>query len=487
MPPRLRLRALQPACWPHTWAVSPPPTIGLSVRARSYEHSSLHAPGTLHAQSGAPTSLAPTASPYSRHEFMACWHKASREVSPADLRYEGRDEIDAKYVIITQDLKVEKPAHKLRKNDIISRYGLCVFSHTPGYCLARGAEVKFSRPRANSLPRDLKALDSHILDVRPSLLIGRRSIVLCTPIARAVITHDRMVVVTADRTNPTCSNEGMDEMISTIVDVMRYLEMEATANLDGNDPRSPRDSPFELRALEAILLMTERGFKSISSELHARVYSTIPQLRFSVDALQLHDLLEAKRMCEDTLFAGRALQSALSTVLSEDEDLAAMYITDKIEGHARATEDHQSAELLLEYYERRLDETNEAASRLSKMLVDIDSGIALSLASSRLRMGELDVQTAIFMSALTAGAVVAGLFGMNLENGWEQDPVMFRTVTTSICATMSIIFALGWTRFNRARKSQLMLRHRANGLYSGNKVGQTSMIGRDTSQVRGQS
>ncbi|KDE09250.1 hypothetical protein MVLG_00570 [Microbotryum lychnidis-dioicae p1A1 Lamole] len=440
MPLRLRLRALQPSCWPHTWTVSPPPTIGLRVRARSYEHSSLHAPGTLHAQSGAPTSLAPTASPYSRHEFMACWHKASREVSPADLRYEGRDEIDAKYVIITQDLKVEKPTHKLRKNDIISRYGL--------------------------LPRDLKALDSHILDVQPSLVVGRRSIVLCTPIARAVITHDRMVVVTADRTNPTCSNEGMAEIISTIVEVMRYLEMEATANLDGNDPRSPRDSPFELRALEAILLMTERGFKSISSELHARVYSTIPQLRFSVDALQLHDLLEAKRMCEDTLFAGRALQSALSTVLSEDEDLAAMYITEKIEGHTRATEDHQSAELLLEYYERRLDETNEAASRLSKMLVDIDSGIALSLASSRLRMGELDVQTAIFMSALTAGAVVAGLFGMNLENGWEQDPVMFRTVTASICAIMSVIFALGWTRFNRARKSQLMLRHRTNGLYS---------------------
>ncbi|SCV72136.1 BQ2448_4830 [Microbotryum intermedium] len=460
MPPRLRLRALQRTCWPHTWTTSTSITIGLNYRTRGYEHSSLHAPGALHAQSSDQTPLAATASPYSRHEFMACWHKASREVSPSDLRYEGRDEIDAKYVIITQDLKVEKPTHKLRKNDIIARYGL--------------------------LPRDLRALDAHILDVRPSLLVGRRSIVLCTPIARAVITHDRMVVVTADRTNPTCSNEEMDEMIDTIVDVMRYLEMEATTNLDGNDPRSPRDSPFELRALEAILLMTERGFKTISSELHARVYSTIPQLRFRVDAVHLHDLLEAKRMCEDTLFAGRALQSAISTVLSEDEDLAAMYITDKVAGHARTIEDHQSAELLLEYYERRLDETNEAASRLSKMLVDMDSGISLSLASSRLRMGELDVQTAIFMCALTAGAVVAGLFGMNLENGWEQDPIMFRTVTISICATMSVIFALGWARFNRARKSQLMLRHKMTGIYTGKKVGHASMH-RSTSQVAGKS
>lgn len=52
-----------------------------------------------------------------------------------------------------------------------------------------------------------------------------------------------------------------------------------------------------------------------------------------------------------------------------------MYLTDKFADKPHTTQDHQAAELLLEYYERRLDEVNESSHRLSSLLGDVDNNI----------------------------------------------------------------------------------------------------------------
>jgi hypothetical protein len=91
-----------------------------------------------------------------------------------------------KDVILKPDGSVEKPERKLDKQAIITTFGL--------------------------QPRDLRSLDAHILDVRPSLLVCKRSIVLCTPIARAIIAYDQMVLIASDSANPICSPEGADEV-----------------------------------------------------------------------------------------------------------------------------------------------------------------------------------------------------------------------------------------------------------------------------------
>lgn len=70
-----------------------------------------------------------------------------------------------------------------------------------------------------------------------------------------------------------------------------------------------------------------------------------------------------------------------------------MYLTDKHNGRQRLVEDHQTAELLLEFYERRLDETNESSVRLQSLLADIDNNIALVLQSTRVRLQNLELQS----------------------------------------------------------------------------------------------
>ncbi|GAA5981688.1 hypothetical protein JCM11641_004215 [Rhodosporidiobolus odoratus] len=407
-----------------------------------YHHSSPYAPASRSRPSSSSSSVtlgppgASTTSPegtvasrgiaYSRHELVSSWHAAARDVSPLDVRWEGKDSIEANYLILREDGTIEQPDDKLDKQAVIEQFGL--------------------------LPRDLRSLDAHILDVRPALIVAEKSLIFCSPITRAIIAADQIILIGTDRDNPICDEEQSRKMAESVQSVMRYLEVSGSAT----GPKST--APFELRALEALLLLTVRGLKNISTELQERVYKTIPQLRFGVSPAELRDLLECKRTVEDCLMGGRAMQSALASVLADDEDLAHMYIGDKARGYTRQTPDHQQAELLLEYYERRLDETSESCERLSTLLGEVDSNISLVLASTRVRLQNLELQTAIGTLALGAGATIAGFFGMNLTSGIEEHPTAFYWATGGAMSLMIGVTAIGWIRLTRARKSQLFLR-----------------------------
>ncbi|GAA5950712.1 hypothetical protein JCM21900_000488 [Sporobolomyces salmonicolor] len=413
--------------------------------SRSYQHSSAHAPASRQrstsshspSSSNDSTQASPPAGAsipggshgiaYSRHELIASWHAAAREISPLDISFNAKDQIDVNYMIVRPDGSIEKPEEKLDKDAVLSTFGL--------------------------LPRDLRSLDAHLLDVRPSLLVCSRSLVLCTPVVRAIISPSQLVLIGADKENPVSSEAESRKMAESVVKVMKYLDISGSSGAQSREGKGER-VPFELSTLEALLLLTVRGHKEVATTLQEKVYSVVPQLRFGVSPAELRDLLECKRTVEDCLMGGRAMQEALSAVLSEDEDLAGMYLTDKMNGRERSMSDHQTAELLLEYYERRLDETNESCERLSSLLAEVDSNISLVLASTRVRLQNLELQTAIATLALGAGTTIAGFFGMNLVTGYEENPYAFYFASGGSI----VILGIGWIRLIRARRSQLFLR-----------------------------
>mgnify|MGYP007100401949 CR=1 FL=1 len=336
---------------------SPSPSSSpLHLARRSYQHSSRHAPanrdkpGNPHTDTDGSeaTTLADGPSfAYSRHELLADWHSYSRKVSPLDVGWDGeKDQIDANCaspsflpprrseglvltrslhppdLILRQDGEIEQPKDKLVKQDVIKEYGLLVrprplrprpraLSLPSSTSLLRG-QLSLVLDRQLTLrpsqPRDLRSLDAHILDVRPALVVCQRSLILCTPVVRAIIASDS---VGTDKHNPICTEAQSIDLARAMQQVMRYLELSGSATGQDNVP------PFELRALEALLLLNSRGIKNVVTELQERVYRTIPQLRFGVSPAELRDLLECKRTVEDCLMSGRAMQSALSTVLGE--------------------------------------------------------------------------------------------------------------------------------------------------------------------------
>lgn len=246
------------------------PAILAAWHLRGYQHSSEHAPATSLRSAGGDDGSGDDAT-YSRWSLMSAWHRAARQLTPAEVAWEERDTVDVQRefwdnmrshrhslkclrhtggvdgspctsadrslsldVVIQADGTVERPDSRLHKRDLIRKYGL--------------------------LPRDLRALDAHVLDVRPALLVTKRSIVLCTPIFRAVLSHDRLLVIPADLKNPICSDDGANELVEAVRETMSHLNFGGSA--------SNKDSlPFELRALEALLIITVRGFKTVTAEL----------------------------------------------------------------------------------------------------------------------------------------------------------------------------------------------------------------------------
>lgn len=87
-----------------------------------------------------------------------------------------------------------------------------------------------------------------------------------------------------------------------------------------------------------------------------------------------------------------------------DEDLAALYLTDKQNKIIRSVDDHQTAELLLESMERQIDEVNEDSARLASLLSDVESNISLSLASTRVRLQNLELQVRHSFTAALSSA-----------------------------------------------------------------------------------
>jgi hypothetical protein len=82
--------------------------------------------------------------------------------------------------------------------------------------------------------------------VRPSLFICKRSIVLCTPIVRAIISHDKLVLVGSDPSNPLVSEVHALELVEAI---KIALDVVGTT------------SPFEFRPVNAFdsSILTDDG------------------------------------------------------------------------------------------------------------------------------------------------------------------------------------------------------------------------------------
>lgn len=127
--------------------------------------------------------------------------------------------------------------------------------------------------------------------------------------------------------------------------------------------------PYELRALETILLMVTSELDLEYEEVKKAVNHVLEELENDVDLQKLKKLLDVSKQLSSFQQKVKLVQNALHTVLEADNDMAAMYLTDKIEGKPRAEADHDEIEMLLEnYYEA----SGEVLEKTDKLMSDVD-------------------------------------------------------------------------------------------------------------------
>ncbi|KAI8979945.1 hypothetical protein BDB01DRAFT_798187 [Pilobolus umbonatus] len=267
------------------------------------------------------------------------------------------------------------------------------------------------------LPRDLRTLDTYSIYQKPSILVRSEAILINIAHLKALLKSD--LVVLFDSYGSTDSyNQSM---------FMCDLQERLKAYKD--------ELPFEFRALEAILISVTSSLQSELDILEGPVNKLLNDLEDladieeSMNGDKLRDLLKYSKKLSKFEQDALSIRDALEEVLDNDEDLAAMYLTDKRSGKQRAPEDHEEVELLLEAYYKQTEEIAAKASTLRQHMRSTEEIVQLILDVSRNSLMWYDIRLTIFTLSAAVVSGYGALFGMNLRNYFESDPYAFGMVS----------------------------------------------------------
>jgi magnesium transporter len=122
--------------------------------------------------------------------------------------------------------------------------------------------------------------------------------------------------------------------------------------------------PYEFRALEAVLVSVTSGLEGEFEGVREPVVRVLRALEEDIDRDKLRHLLIYSKRLGSFEQKARLVRDAIEDLLEADDDLTAMYLTEKANGVHREEDDHQEVEMLLESYHKVCDEIVQASSNL---------------------------------------------------------------------------------------------------------------------------
>ncbi|KAI7821659.1 hypothetical protein BX661DRAFT_188244 [Kickxella alabastrina] len=252
-------------------------------------------------------------------------------------------------------------------------------------------------------PRDLRKIDSKFVNQMPAILVRKHAILVNLLHIRALIEADRIVLF-----------DSIGAPASYSQSLLVYELQERLRNSVGqsNEP----SQPFEFRALEAVLISVVNSLQSDEEVLVNLVQNVLAYLEESVDRSKLRELLQySKRLSR---FEQKALniRDAIEEVLEQDEDLAAMYLTQKLRGRTRDTNEHEEVELMMETYLKQVEEIVNHVESVSSHVRTTEDVVNIILDSQRNSLLLLEIRLTILTVGLSTGTFLSGLFGMNLSH-----------------------------------------------------------------------
>lgn len=122
--------------------------------------------------------------------------------------------------------------------------------------------------------------------------------------------------------------------------------------------------PYEFRALEAVLISVTSGLEEEFNGVRDPVVRVLRALEEDIDRDKLRHLLIYSKKLGTFEQKARLVRDAIDDLLEADDDLAAMYLSERSKGKEREEDDHQEVEMLLESYHKVCDEIVQASGNL---------------------------------------------------------------------------------------------------------------------------
>ncbi|KAB5591210.1 Mitochondrial inner membrane magnesium transporter mrs2 [Ceratobasidium theobromae] len=287
-------------------------------------------------------------------------------------------------------------------------------------------------------PRDLRKIDSRIPNLVPTILARKEAILVNILHIRALVKADAVILF-----------DSYGSVDSRLHSVFLY-------HLEHNLKRTT-SLPYEFRALESILLSVVSALEAEMVFSRHLIAGLLAELEDDIDRDKFKRLLHYSRRLQSFMNRAKLVQAALEEVLQQgesalialialtvpDEDLRAMYLSDKKLGVPRTIDDHDDLELLLESFDKQVEEiVNEAETTMTNVQ-STQEIVELILDSNRNALLALDLKVSIGTLGIGVGALVAGLFGMNLQSHLENDKFAFITVSSLAMGVAGLVAFLG--------------------------------------------
>ncbi|KAH0847028.1 Mitochondrial inner membrane magnesium transporter mrs2 [Fonsecaea pedrosoi] len=397
-------------------ARSCPPNIAQSRSASTESHKQSFWRRWLRQRAAASRSKTPRdsstpSSPYGYDETSAQLFNLSRALS----RNTSGAELKLRCTEFDANGSVTMVSGEFKKSELIAKYGL--------------------------LPRDLRKIDSSVL---PHILVRPSAILINLLHLRVLIQSDRVLVFDAFGSTDSYTQSLF------MYDLEGKLRQKA-------DPRNGSyNLPYELRALEAVLISVTSGLEAEFALVRDPVTHILRELEEDIDRDKLRHLLIHSKKLGTFEQKARLVRDAIDDLLEADDDLSAMYLTErKATGKPRAENDHQEVEMLLESYHKICDEIVEISGNLISNIRNTEEVVRAILDANRNQLMLLELKFSIGTLGLAGGTLIAGLYGMNLKNFIEESDWAFGGVSV-VCFGLSwLICIYGMRKLHKVQKVRM--------------------------------
>lgn len=292
--------------------------------------------------------------------------------------------------------------------------------------------------RFGLLPRDLRKIDSSNL---PHILVRPTAILLNLLHLKVLIKYNRVLLF------DVYGSKASYPQSAFMYDLQGKLQQKAAPGNGG--------LPYEFRALEAVLQSVTQELEADFEAVRDPVIRILSELEDDIDRHKLRILLVLSKRVSTFEQKAKLVRDAIEELLEADDDLAAMYLTEKTHDIHRQLDDHTEVEMLLESYHKLCDEIVQEAQNLVSGIRNTEEIIRAILDANRNSLMLLDLKFSVGTLGLAMGTFIAGLYGMNLENFIEETNWGFTAVTSASILFSLLVCKYGLTKLRKVQRVKM--------------------------------
>ncbi|XP_057954186.1 magnesium transporter MRS2-11, chloroplastic [Malania oleifera] len=298
--------------------------------------------------------------------------------------------------------------------------------------------------------RDVRSVDLSLwlTNSMPSLLVREHAILLNLGSLRAIAMQEQVLIF-------DYNGKGGKAFIDSLLPRLNPRNMNGGPSM-----------PFELEVVEAALLSRIQRLEQRLMDLEPRVQALLEVLPNRLTANILEQLRLSKQTLVELDSRAGALKQMLLDILEDPHEIRRICIMGRnctlkkgsndlecsvpLEKQI-AEEEEEEIEMLLENYLQRCESCHGQAERLLDSAKEMEDSIAVNLSSRRLEVSRVELLLQVGTFCVAVGALVAGIFGMNLRSYLEEHVFAFWLTTAGIIFGAVVAFYLMYSYLRTRR------------------------------------